>query len=116
MPVPVEVSELESIVELESVELAPEPIVELESISSSISASEGTVPVPIPEAEPELASVPIVELESELAPEPIDVESVVDDADVDVFAIAGRAKAATTSEVQINFFIKPPMFLNQAIA
>lgn len=70
----------------------------------------------MPEAEPVLASEPIVELESELVPEPMDVESVVDDDDVDVLAKAGSAKAATTSEVQINFFIKPPMFLIQASA
>ena len=77
-----------------------ESMVELESISSSISMSEDDgEDAPEPIEEPELASVPIV------------VESVVvADDDVDVFAIAGSAKAATTSDVQINFFIKPPVF------
>ncbi len=70
--------------------LASEPIVELEPV-------------------PELVSIELL-LSEEEAPEPIDVESVVADEDDDVFAIAGSAKAATTSDVQINFFIKPPVF------
>ncbi len=68
----------------------------------------------IPDPEPVLASEPIDESEgrfvlSEEAPEPIEVESDdVDDSVVDVLAKAGTAIAATTSDVQINFFIKPP--------
>lgn len=104
----------------ESIDPAPVPI-ELESSSSiSISEDEGVLVEFMPEPVPVLASEPIVELDgieesegsvvlSEETPEPIDVESVVEDEDdVVVFAIAGTAKAATMSDVQINFFIKPP--------
>lgn len=86
----------------ESVEAAPEPIVELESNPSScISSSEVVVD---PEPVPVLASEPIFELESVPVPVPIELD---DDDDV---AIAGSANAATTRDVQINFFIKPPVF------
>lgn len=106
--------------ELGDVDPAPVPI-ELDDESSDESSSfsisedeDGTLvePEPIPEPVPVLASEPIVDDESielsEAAPEPIDVESVEDEDDVVVFANAGTAIAATTSDVQINFFIKPP--------
>ena len=87
-------------------------MLELEDVplrSCSILASSVDVDVPllIPEPVPVLASEPIVELE--LVPVPIDVESGADvEDDVAVLARAGSAKAATTSDVQINFFMKPP--------
>ncbi len=115
----------ESIDELE-LEPAPVPIELEESIdfeSSSLCISEevdeeGVLvePVPIPAPVPVLASDPIVELDesmvllSEDAPDPIDVESddVEDEDGVIEPANAGTAIADTTSDVQINFFIKPP--------
>ena len=52
---------------------------------------------------------PMVLLSVVEAPEPIDVESLLEDEDM-VLARAGRENAAITRDVQINFFIKPPFF------
>lgn len=71
----------------------PEPVLASDPIESSAGA------------EPE----PMVLLSVVEAPEPIDVESELE-AEDEVLARAGRANAAITSDVQINFFIKPPFF------